>query len=350
MQVRNLEDSMKKRNLSLILLCSFALALTGCNKGDKTENGDVVVETQTPEEIDETGFGITLEEQRLCAEYAAGVLMKYNAGSNMRVLEGKKLVQMDAKEQAKKAQEEKREQLAAEYQANKKQNSSQKEEQTSSNGSSSSDVTPTISYINDMSTATGTDAFSIQYDGYEITDSYSGEEGEFFAIEAVKGKVLLVAKFAVTNISGQTENFNMYSNQGKYRLHLNDGSYKAQQTLLLNDLSMYKGDVESGATMETVLVFEVPQEKVASVDKMELSITIGDEVNTMLLQGGNSLVNVSEEIKEETGSDLAEEYEAALQAEEEAMNNAVEMDEEETEESSGGNVTTVGSNNSITHE
>lgn len=349
--MRNLEDSMKKRNVSLILLCSFALAMTGCNKEENAGNGEVAVVEQVPKEVDETGFGITLEEQRLCAEYAAGVLMKYNAGSNMRVLEGKKLVQMDAIEQAQKAQQERREQLASEYQANKKQNN-KKEDKTSgdksANGSSSS--VSTVNYINDMSVAAGTDAFSINYDGYEVTSSYSGTEGDFFAVEAVKGKVLLVTKFAVTNISGQTENLNMYSNQGKYRLNVNGEYYKAQQTLLLNDLSMYKDDIESGATVETVLVFEIPEDKVSNIGLMELNITIGDEVNTMLLQGGTAVVNVEETVEEENNSELAEEYEAALLAEEEAMENSQETESNETEESSGGNVTVVGSNNSITHE
>jgi len=151
---------MKNRKISLMLLFSFALTLTGCNKEENIQNQNQVVVTETPEEIDETGFGITLEEQRMCAEYAAGVLMKYNAGSNMRVLEGMKLQNMEAKEQAQKAQEEKREQLAAEYQANKKESSEEKSNKDNSLGNSSSDSAAAISYISDMSVATGTDAFS----------------------------------------------------------------------------------------------------------------------------------------------------------------------------------------------
>ena len=48
--------------------------------------------------------------------------MKYNAGSNMRVLEGQKLINQEAKEKAAKEQAEKRAQAAAEYEANKKNN------------------------------------------------------------------------------------------------------------------------------------------------------------------------------------------------------------------------------------
>lgn len=335
---------MKNKKLSLILFFSFALALTGCNKEESVQGEEQVSVVETPEEIDETGFGITLDEQKMCAEYAAGVLMKYNAGSNMRVLEGKKLEKMEIQEQVKKEQEEKREQLAAEYQANKPESSNEVNDKDKNSESSSSN-TSAISYIDDMSVATGTDSFSIHYEGYEITDSYSGdEEDSFFAIDAVQGKVLLVTRFNVTNKSGQVENFNMYSNQGKYKLYLDGVSYKAQHTLLLNDLAMYKGDIEAGETVETVLVFEIPEEKASFVGKMELNITIGDMGNTMLLQGGSGAVNISENENNENASDLAEEYEAALQAEENALGDS------DLEDDSEGNVTVVGSNNSISQE
>ena len=205
-----------------------------------------------------------------------------------------------------------------------------------------------MNYINDLSTATGTEAFSIQYDGYEVTSSYSGME-DFFTVEATPGKVLLVTKFAVTNISDQSENLNLYSAQTKFKLKLNEESYKAQQTLLLNDLSMYKEDLEAGATAQTVLVFEIPEASASNTGNMELKITVEDKESTMLLQGGSAVVNVKEEQSEEV-TDLAAEYEAALQAEEA---NQEEVDSESgtmEEEKSGGNVTVVGSNHSISYQ
>ena len=333
----NWEASMKNKKLGLILLFSFAVALTGCNKEENITDVSAVEE-------DETGFGITLEEQQMCAEYAAGVLMKYNAGSNMRVLEGKKLEIQKAEEQKKKEQEEKRQQLANEYEASKEKETGKKKDGSGEHSGNSSGVKSGVTnYINDMSVATGTDSFSIRYDGYEVAKSYS-ENDDFFSVDAVKGKILVIAKFLVTNNGSDTESFNMYSNGGKYSLNLNGESYKAQQTLLLNDLSMYKGEVNSGETIHTVLVFEIAEEKVSDVNNMELDITVEDAVSTMILQadGGND-VPVAEETM-----DIAEEYQAALQAEENA---ATEETAPEAEtESNGGNVTVVGSNNSISYE
>lgn len=357
---------MKKNKLtSFLFICMFSAMLTGCNK----EETEAAVEVGTEEE---NMFGLTEGEQKMYAEYAAGVLMKYNAGSNMRVLEGKTLINQEAKEQAQKEREERREQLAAEYEANKKNNSSKNDGQSSGSSSSGSSSGTGISYISDMSAATGMDAFSISYEGYEVTDSYpSSGDDVFMAMDATQGKVLLVTKFNVTNISGQTENFNMFSKQATFRLNLNGERYKSQYTLLLDDLSMYKGDIDAGENIDTVLIFEIPEASASNVNDMVLSITVGDEVSSMQLQGGSSIIstdigqdsmeesqenvdtdqNNMEEIQEETEenqqnseyNDLAEEYMEALEAENAGLSYE-ENDYDTSEESGGGNVTVVGSN------
>ena len=325
---------MKKNKLGfLLIMCVASMMFVGCNKKE--------VEVVTGSEIEEENmFGLTESEQNMYAEYAAGVLMKYNAGSNVRVLEGQKLIDQEIKEQAAREQEERRQQLAAEYEANKKNNSNKNE--NSSSGSSSAGNS--VSYINDMSVATGTDAFSIVYDGYEITDTYPNSGDDLFmAMDARDGKVFLVTKFAVTNISGQTENFNMFSKQGKFRLNMNGERYKSQYTLLLDDLSMYKGDVEAGSSMENVLVFEIPEEIAGNINQMELSVTVGDQVSNMLLSGGS--VSVTESAQpDELDSDLTEYDSDLIEEEFDTGENTESMEETQEQPEEGGNVTVVGSN------
>lgn len=291
---------MKKNKLGfLLIICVASMMFVGCNKKE--------IEVVTGSEIEEENmFGLTESEQKMYAEYAAGVLMKYNAGSNVRVLEGQKLIDQEIKEQAAREQEERRQQLAAEYEANKKNNSNKNE--NSSSGSSSAGNS--VSYINDMSVATGMDAFSIVYDGYEITDTYPNSGDDLFmAMDARDGKVFLVTKFAVTNIGGQTENFNMFSKQGKFRLNMNGERYKSQYTLLLDDLSMYKGDVEAGETIHTVLIFEIPEDVAANTNDMVLSISVDGTKSSMQLQGGSTATWI--ETAEEIGivEEIAEEVE-----------------------------------------
>ena len=150
---------MKKMKLtSFFILGICSVMLVGCNKEKEVVVAEAVIEAE-----EKNMFGLTESEQRMYAEYAAGALMKYNAGSNMRILEGKTLINQEAKEQAAREQAEKRAQLAAEYEANK--NSNKKEEQDSEDSSSGGTDGNEISYITDMSQVIGTDAFSIVYDG-----------------------------------------------------------------------------------------------------------------------------------------------------------------------------------------
>lgn len=350
---------MKKNKLaSFLIICMFSAMLVGCNK----EETEVIIETE-----EENMFGLTESEQKMYAEYAAGVLMKYNAGSNMRVLEGQTLIDQEAKEQAAKEQAEKRAQLAAEYEANKK-SSSTKDKQNSGSGSSSTSEGTGVSYISDMSVATGTENFSISYVGYEVTDSYPNTGDDIFmAMDATQGKVLLVTKYNVTNISGQTEKLDMFSKQAKFRLNLNGKRYQSQYTLLLDDLSMYKGDIDAGAIIDTVLIFEIPETEASNISDMVLSITVGNEVSSMQLLGGSSVMwtetaeavdgeeenidslqesgsdtqenDVFEQESTEEYNDLAEEYLNALEAENSGLINEGNYDES----GEGGNVTVVGS-------
>ena len=338
---------MKKNKIVFFLItCVITAVLTGCSKKEAQVAAEVVEEVNM--------FGLTDEEQKLYAEYAAGVLMKYNAGTNNRVLDGQKLIQQEAKEEAQREQAAKREQLAAEYEANK--NSSKKDKgNSSSNGTSGASGT-SVSYISDMAQATGMNAFSIVYSGYEVADSYPNVGDDvLMAMDATNGKLLLVTKYRVTNTSGQTENLNMFSKQAKFVLYLNGKRYKSQYTLLLDDLSMYKGELEAGETIEGVLIFEIPESEATSMEDMVLSIMVDGESSSMQLRGGStdvwtedvevsedeveSVDNVFDDVENEVGeeSDLAQEYMEALEALE------TENNSEEIENSSSGNITVVGS-------
>lgn len=261
-----MEDFMKKIKINTILLVVLAaVLLTGCNKEEAAVPEEEIMES-----------GLTEAQQQMYAEYAAGVLMKYNAGTNMRVLEGQQLVREEEEENARKEQQAKREQRVEEYQQNKNQESSS----VSDNSASA------VAYIDDMGTLLGMESFSIVYTGYEITESYPSEAGEdiFVAMDATPGNTLLVAKFAVTNTGSDTQNFDMFSEQGKFRINVNGKTVGAQYTLLLDDLSMYKGDIEAGATVNTVLVFEIPQEQAEGLGSLNMTIRTEDISGTMLLQ------------------------------------------------------------------
>ena len=322
----------KNKLVSFLIVCMCSTMVIGCNKEKEETVTEVVIETE-----EKNMFGLTETEQKMYAEYAAGVLMKYNAGSNMRVLEGQKLINQEAKEEAAREQAARREQLAAEYAANKSQ-SNKTENQTSGSGTSGSSQESGVSYVSDMAVATGMNSFTITYSGYEITDSYpSSGEDMLLAIDAGQEKTLLITKFLVSNISGQMENFDMFSKQAKFKVNLNGANYKAQYTLLLDDLSMYKGDIEAGAIVDTVLVFEIPESVASNLGDMVLSVTTEDGTSSMRLRGGSVTQTETAEPAVQESMDNSEDSEQTETGSEDTE------PESENESGEGGNVTVIGS-------
>ena len=248
----------------LVLTCMLAALATGCGNG--------IVDLED-------------EEQLVIAEYAAGVLMEYNAGSNMRILEGQELVREETIENKKKEQEARRQQLAEEYQ-NKKQETVSSNSTSSAGNSTGSSQENAVASVSDLGTFLGMEPFSVTYQGYYISDTYSdGSAGNmFFAMDATAGKQFLIAQFSVTNTGSEMQTFDMFSIQPKFRLNLSGDVVGSLSTLLLDDLSMYKEDIEAGATKNTVLIFEISQNQADSLGSLELIIRDGDRKGTMTLQ------------------------------------------------------------------
>lgn len=255
---------MKKKSLfAVALVCALGLAVTGCNQNQE--------------------LTLSQQDQELVTEYATSVLMKYNAGSNMRVLSGKELLQAEAEDQAAKEREAKRQQLAEEYQQSQQ---AQGTATTVSSGGKTQTTVPeqSIAMVEDLGSFFAIDQMTITYQNYEVTDSYGQPDEEvMMAMDATAGNSLLVAHFSVTNNSSETVHLDILSKEGKFRLKAGDKTLQSQYTLLLNDLSMYKGDIEAGATIDTVLIFELSQEQV-NAESLELIVSLGEQRGSIVLK------------------------------------------------------------------
>ncbi|MCI6811335.1 MAG: DUF5067 domain-containing protein [Lachnospiraceae bacterium] len=252
----------KKKLLVAAIICSFGLTMAGCGGQELT-------------------LSLTEEEQKLVSGYAASVLMKYNVGSNMRVLSGEELTQAEIAEQAQKEKEARRQQLAEEYR-----NAEQVSQTTSSMNTSGSQsgTGETIAAIEDLGNFMALEDFSITYQNYEVTDSYGQmDDGLMMAMDATAGNKLLVAHFSVTNNTGEVRELDILSMGGRFRLTVDGKTLQSQYTLLLNDLSMYKGQIEAGVTMDMVLVFEISQEQEAA-ESMELIVNLNGQKGSIVLK------------------------------------------------------------------
>ena len=136
----------------------------------------------------------------------------------------------------------------------------------SSDGSGS--ATPSLT----MAEFFAEDNFSIDYASYELCDSYPEADSEdfFMAMDATAGHQLCVVKFRVQNVSSSEQEFDMLGKKGRFTLKTGEGeTIQAQSTMLLDDLSSYKGAIAANESEEMVLVFEV-EDGVSQMDSMQL--------------------------------------------------------------------------------
>ena len=132
--------------------------------------------------------------------------------------------------------------------------------------------------------ALGIPGADIKYVSYEVAEHYP-ENGEelAFSMKAASGKRLLVVHFDLTNPGTEDMDVHTNSTDFKARLLLN-GSDKVRGdvTFLDNDLMNYSGLLTPGATVDAVLVFEIPEGE--AVSSMNLMIVRDGEEQSYTLQ------------------------------------------------------------------
>lgn len=129
------------------------------------------------------------------------------------------------------------------------------------------------------------EGFSMEYTGYEVTDSYPQTEEMAFVIDASQNKKLLVLSFTVTNNGAESTDVDINGKKPYCVLRINDtDKYFIQTTLLNDDITTYRGTIEAGAAVQLVMIAEIPEEKADSIEALKLSVTAGDKTTVTELQ------------------------------------------------------------------
>ncbi len=129
------------------------------------------------------------------------------------------------------------------------------------------------------------EGFSMEYSGYEVTDSYPQTEEMAFVIDASQNKKLLVLSFTVTNNGTESVDIDINGRKPYCVLRINDtDKYFIQTTLLNDDITTYHGTMEAGAAVQLVMIAEIPEEKADSIETLKLSVTAGDRTTVTELQ------------------------------------------------------------------
>lgn len=273
---------MSKKLISLILLLSISTFLTGC------------------EEVIE----LTDTETRLIAEYAGELLLKNDRNYNDRIDQGEK-IEKEMEEEALENPEdalstETTESDSSETSEDAGDNDNNEDEGTNKGNELNSniddiDVTDDnntdsgqqVGTESDIAKILGMNGLSITYKDYIITDHYQPDDSDeqVLSLDASEGYQLLVLRFNINNISGDSLKFTMLDEDVDYRIVCNGkNAANPMLTILLNDLGTMESVISPEECQEGVLVFQISDDMKNKLSTMELKVEYnnGENVITIL--------------------------------------------------------------------
>ena len=249
---------MKKRIYG-ILLFIWCTVLCGCN-------------VEVPD--------LTEEQTALITEYATNLLVKHSELSERNLLSETELEQGIIEEAEARERKNKADEIAQAYLSTDGAVEEAASEQKEGNGESAV-VIPTET----ISEFLGESNFEIEYDTYELCNSYpeDADEEVYMAMDATSGYQFCVVKFHVQNLNSDEQYFDMLEKRGRFFLRTSDGEMiSSQATMLLNDLSSYRGNISGSTTEQMVLLFEV-EEGITQMANAEIIIRTDNGENVFSL-------------------------------------------------------------------
>ena len=238
-----------KKWISVLLICCMAFSLTGC--GNKIPD-------------------LSEKEMNMVTEYAAGLVLKYDANYQAKLLDDKELA--EAEEMKKKVEEAAA--LRAEIEAQAAERANNQKDQSDSSEGSSEESSAAQSTPADLAEFLGLGQISVSCNGVEIKNAYpESSEEVVFAIQASPGHKLAVAHIYVTNIGSSESNLDIMGKNASFRMALNGGNaHGVMYTMLDNDFALYQGNIQPGQTLDLVLLADIPEEECAQVNSVSLSV------------------------------------------------------------------------------
>lgn len=226
-----------------------------------------------------TGCGampdLTQEETELISEYAVGLLLKYDKNHGSRLVDTSAYDIVEEIPETEVPEEPVPEEMPEDLlETTQTVDVSQDEEEAAE---------PVVSSVEEYY---GIPNVTVQYTGYELTDSYPNTENDenlFFSMEATPGTQLLVLKFLVSNTANEDQTMNMLGYGARFRVSVNGESSKgALATMLLNDMQTFDEVIPAGSSIELVSIVEVPRD--ISVNNIDFILRGKEENATLRLQ------------------------------------------------------------------
>lgn len=244
---------MKKQWAKMSVVLAVVLSLMGC--------GNTIPE-------------MTEEQSAMVSEYAAGLLLSNMKSGQSKLVDDETLAILEA-EAAEKAKLEQEAAAAA----------AQKEKEAASDKDSEKKQNAPLAVV-DIADFLGLKGMSINYVGFEATDSYTEGENELaLAMDAVAGHKLVVVKFQLSNNESEDYQCDVLSKNVFFKLDYGNGYKSTLMTMLNSDLSILDTTVQAGQSTEAVLVLQVKEEEANNITKLSMRMSYnGQSAETALTQ------------------------------------------------------------------
>lgn len=249
---------MRKRIKALALLSVVSLIFTGCSEGV---------------------YEMTDEERQIIVDYSAHIITKYN----IRQAEGYTYVYM-ADEEEEEDYSEFEEEVASAEEENSEEEASKAEEtkEEAKNEENATPSAPTTPSNNSNGYVTLTEALGFSSIEATMEKAYYSLKYDSYVPELGKG--MIVVKVNLKNMSNNNIEVDLLSHLPVFKARINDSvNVTAPLTILLDDLGTYQGNIPSGGTAETVILFPLKTDDITEVTDLVLSVEMGGNTKKVKL-------------------------------------------------------------------
>lgn len=227
---------------------------------------------------------MTEEETRLVEEYAAQLLLKYDANYEPATLTEEEKAQEEEKLQQ---QAELQAQIQAQKEAEEEAARAEEEANGSASGEGNNEEAVVPEYI-DIDEFLGLSGLEINYVDYQVCGSYPTDtsENDWQGVARASGSnQLVVFHFSISNQSGADYLLDMASMDTRFTFRVNNSINKtAITTLLTDDMIMYRNTIPNGETIDAVMLIELSAEDANAISQVSLVMKYdGQRAETTLL-------------------------------------------------------------------
>lgn len=220
---------------------------------------------------------LTAEEEKMVGEYAAKLLLKYDANNRSRLIAREEMEEKTIIEETETPIEETDEQLKEETTVETP------EENAPVTGAEEVPATNMIASPEEFYELS--EGITIDYQGMEICSSYppDGQADSYFALDATEGKSLMVLKFKIENQAQSEQKVDLLTQNVLFRITANGGyTRNTLTTMLLDDMSTYVGTLDAGEAEDVVLLVEVDNDVANNISTLMLNLK--NELKTCTIQ------------------------------------------------------------------